>query len=188
MNMNEQSTLSSQKSLVIDGLLDLDEYKVYWFDYFKSSLPNTIIFWGLFAVGSVFVAYLFKSTQFGASFFVILASMLILIPALMYFFNYREYIKAISRYISELPENERHYSLIFTLDGDGFDCIYGKDFSHISWLSLKSAVEKKDFFSLLFRSQPLIISKKNFKNVANLQEFRTLLAAKLGNKATLLPD
>ncbi|HQU83028.1 MAG TPA: YcxB family protein [Pyrinomonadaceae bacterium] len=181
-----ENPISDEHSIVIDARIKLNDYKVYWFDYFKKSLPNAVVFWGIFALGSLFFAYILRENAVGFWFFVIASFFLIFIPALMYAVNYREFMRTVNRYISGLSDAERNFSMIFKPNSDGFDLVNGKNFSHISWSSVKSVSEKDNYFIMDFRSQPFILSKSGIKNESDLNELRLILSSNLGSKVKFL--
>lgn len=181
-----ENTTFDEPSLVIDARINLADYKVYWFDYVKKGLPNAVIFWGIFSLGSLFFAYLLRENAVGFWFFVIASFFLIFIPALMYLSNYREFMHSVRIYISELSDDEKNFSMIFKPNSDGFDLVNGKNFSHISWSSVKNVSEKDEYFIMHFRSQPFILSKGNIKDANELNELRLILSSNLGNKVNFL--
>lgn len=184
--MENHEPLKTESSLVIDARVNFDDYKTYWFDYFKRSLPNSLIFWGIFSLGSLFFAYLLRLSTIAFWSFTLLSIFLIIIPSLMYFFNYREFMRNVSKHISELGEQEKNYSMIFKPDSDGFDIVHGKNFSHIAWSSVKNVAEMDAFFIFRFGVNPFLLSKNNFKNEVETNEFRQILINNLGSKVKFL--
>lgn len=173
-----------EKTIILDGKVSLDDYKTYWRDLFFKELPNTLIFWGIFAGGALLIGLLFRNSPVGL-FFLFLSLIVVAIPVLMTLFSYRNFISASRKYIASLSETERHFNLIIKPDGKGIECIHGENFSFISWDSIRGAVEQEKYFSLQFRTMPFLIMKSDFQGEADITLFRNTLADKFGALAKL---
>jgi hypothetical protein len=178
----------TESSLILDCRVNLDDYHLYWLDRLKRDLPNTLIFWGTMAASSLFVAFLFRNDKFGFTVFIVFAFIILSIPILLTLYSYSSFMSASRRYISSLSDAEKNFQLIFKNDGSGFDCVYGENFSHISWKSVTEAIEKNDYFVLMLHRQPLIFSKSDFKNVEEVMFFRNLLSENITSKTKFLEN
>ncbi len=178
----------TENSLILDCRVNLDDYKLYWLDSLRRDLPNTLIFWGTAAASSLLFALAFRNDKFGFSVFIVFAFIILLILILLTLYSYSSFMSASKRYISSLSENEKTFQMIFKTDNSGFDCVYGENFSHISWKSITEAVEKNDYFVLTLRTQPLIILKGDFKNVEEIMFFRNLLSENIVSKTKFLEN
>ena len=176
----------NENSLILDCRVSLEDYQLYWLDSLKRDLPNTLIFWGTMAIGSLFAAFLFKNDKFGFTVFIIFAFVILAIPLLMLSFSYYSFISEARKQISSLSDSEKIFQMIFNTDGSGFDYIYGENFSHIAWNSITDASEKNAYFVLTLRAQPLIIPKRIFKNVEEIFFFRKLLSENVVSKPEFL--
>ena len=181
--MNDQ--IQTGQTIILDGKVSLDDYKIYWRDILIEALPNLLIFWGIFAGGAFAIGIILRNSSAGVFFF-FLSLLIAATPVLMTFFNYRSFLRASRRYVDSLPETDRHYNIIIRPDGKGIECMQGENFSFISWNSIRNVSEGKKYFSLLYQATPFLIMKDDFQNETDLRHFRGIIAEKLGAKAKLL--
>jgi hypothetical protein len=178
-------SIQTEQTIIIDGNLNLEDYKIYWRDIFIRDLPNTVIFWGTLAGGAMLLAFVFRDNLFGFSF--LLFSLLIAaIPVLMIVYNYRSFMSVTKKYIASLSELERHFNIIIKPDGNGIECMQGENFAFISWESIRGVFESEEYFTLEYRTTPFLIMKREFNDKSDIRLFRNMLAAKFGAKAKLL--
>src|SRR6185295_16064095 len=94
---------------------------------------------------------------------------------------------ACRKFVSALPESQRRIQYLFQLETDGFDLTHGESFSHVAWNDVSKAIEKPAYF-VLYRNrfQATIVPKEGFHSRAEVPTLRSVLRAKLGQKAELL--
>lgn len=177
--------IQPENTIILDGRVSLDDYKIYWRDQFFKELPNTIIFWGTLAVGALLVGILFRDNFLGL-FFLFLSFLAVAIPVSVIIFSYQSFMTASRKYVDSLSETDRHYNLIIKPDGNGIECLDGENFSFISWNSIRNVFEREQYFSLEFRANPFLIMKREFADESDIRLFRKTLADKLGANAKLL--
>ena len=91
------------------------------------------------------------------------------------------------KYFRKLPESHRRIQYHFQEDSDGYDVIYGDNFSHCVWKDVSRVIEKRDYF--IFSKNELenwMILKKGFHQPADITLFRQIVSQKLGSRAKLL--
>jgi hypothetical protein len=157
-------------------------FRRVWFDEFKKTLPNIIAFWGTAILLSLVLLSVFK----GETFFIFLTFTFIAIPTFIILQNYRGYISHGRQILALIPQNERQVILTFSQDDDGFDCIFGKNFSHIAWESIQSVNEKEDFFVFKLVTSYLYIPKTAFRNESESNFLRQIISINIGKNVKLL--
>jgi|GEM_PF-6874060 len=181
--MNE--TLQTDRTIIVDGKVNLGDYRIIWRDMFFRDLPNTIIFWGILAGGALLLAFLFRDNLFGI-FFLFFSLLTAAIPVLMLVFSYQSYMSATKKYIASLSDAEQHFNLIINPGGKGIECVQDETFTLVSWDSIRGVIEKEHYFSFEYRTIPFLIMKREFSDKSDIGLFRNLLADKFGAKAKLL--
>ena len=70
--------------------------------------------------------------------------------------------------------------------GSGYDVVWGDNFSHVAWGSVRSVVEKTRYFQFRFNKyDSYIIPKRFFHNESEQELLREILRSNLGSKAKL---
>jgi len=69
--------------LILDGRVSLEDYRDYWLEEFKGSLPNTLAFWGTLIVVSLWLVFLSRDSANLFVFFLFVSAFLFLIPLLI---------------------------------------------------------------------------------------------------------
>ncbi len=93
------------------------------------------------------------------------------------------------KFVSDLPESQRRIQYLFQPETDGFDLTYGESFGHVAWKDVLKATEKPGYFVLYQnRFQATIIPKEGFHLKAEVPTLRSVLRAKLGQRAELLNE
>ena len=178
-------SLQTEQTIIVDGKVNLEDYKIYWRDLYARQLPNTLIFYGILSVGALFFAFLFRESLLGFSFF-LFVGFIACVPILLSIYNYFSFIKETKKYIASLSEQERCFNMIVKPGGKGIEFMQGESYSLLAWESIRSVVEKENYFSLEFRTTPFLIMKNEFKDEADLGLFRNTLADRFGKQAKLL--
>jgi uncharacterized membrane protein (Fun14 family) len=153
-----------------------------WFDYFKQGLPNVAAFWGTGLVICLIALYFMSSKLFPFLMLFVIAAILISLIVM----NYQSYIKISKQNFANLSESERIVQLTFQQGADGFDCVNGKSFGHISWESIKEVTEFDDYFVFGRAGNMFYVPKTAFRNESEINFLRILLSAHLGQNVKLL--
>ena len=91
------------------------------------------------------------------------------------------------KYIADLSDAERQIHYLFNENGDGFDLIRGKNFGHIAWESVRTVVERPEYFRfVLGKYESLIIPKRFIIDKSDEMLMREIILSQLGSKAILL--
>lgn len=176
--------IRNETAIIIDGKVNLDDYKIYWRSEITKDLPGIISFWGTFAGGALILALALRN-DLGISvllFPLVIAS----IPILMTFYSYRQFMTATKSYIASLSEQEKHFNMIIKPDGKGIESFHGENYSFISWDSIGKAVETDRYFALEYKTFPMMIMKRDFKDSHDINVFRALVADKFDTDTKLL--
>ena len=174
------------EGLILDCRADFKHYRQYWFEHFKESLPNTLVFWGTAFVLSIICVYLFRNSMPEFLVFISLSGVIFAVPTLMTLFSYQSFIATTKKQFSSLTETERTYHLTFKPNSDGFECVSGKNFSFISWDSVKEINEKDAYFIFNRQTQPFFVPKAVFRDENEIRYFRNLLTANVTGSIKLL--
>ena len=183
---NEYVQRKGYRSMMENKILHLEydfneqSYQRVWFDEFKKTLPNIFAFWGTGFLLSLLLLILFK----GENFFIFLTFTFIAIPTFIILNNYRTYNSYGKNIVASYPKNQRQ--IIVTFATDGFDFILGKNFSHISWETVKNVIEKEDFFIFTLNSGPFHLPKTAFRNDSERIFLRQIISLNIGSNAKLL--
>lgn len=180
--MNDST--QTETAIIIDGKVNLDDYKIYWRDAIYKDLPNIVIFWGTMTVGALILALTLRN-DFGFSLFlfpIIIAA----IPILMTYYSYQQFMTVTKRYVGGLSEQEKHFNMVIEPGGKGIETFHGENYAFISWNSIGKAVEKDGYFALDYKTNPILIMKRDFKNQPDIEVFRNLIADKFETDTKLL--
>lgn len=172
--------------LIIDASVNLQNFRNYWFEIFKNSLPNTLVFWGTAIATSLLFTFLFRNSVNLSVFLLLVSAVLFTLPILIWYFSYQNFMRVSRKYVRSLSNEEKSFTLTFDFNGEGFECLQGKNYSFIAWDSIVSASEKPSHFVLVRQMHPFLISRTDFESQSQIEAFRLLLATKLGSKVKLL--
>jgi hypothetical protein len=176
----------SGETLHLDYDLSLQDYRRYWRDSFKKTLPNIASLWGFGTLFCLVMAFFFGDSARDFVIFTGIAALLFLLPILSTIFNYHHYMTYCKKILAGLSATDKNVHFTFKTGGDGFECMNGKDFSFTSWSSISTVSEEKDYFILLRRGQPILIPKSAFRGEEQLIFFRALIVENLAGEAKLL--
>lgn len=162
--------------------VEKQHFEKAWFDYFKEGLPNILAFWGL-AFALFLAAFFIPGQNF---FFGALAMIFLGIPATSAYLSCDSFMKEAGKAIAGYERLGNDMHLTFHSGSDGFDCIIGKDFSHISWDSISKVKEKNGYFQFEAACGNFLIPGSAFKEGFHIEFMRMLLSEKLGSRAGLV--
>lgn len=160
---------SNGETLILDGRVSLEDYREYWLEEFKSSLLNTLAFWGTAIAVSLWLVFLSRDSGNPFIFFSVVSAILLIVLLLLTFFSHYSFMAAARRYVGSLADEEKNFTYTFNFDSDGFECLHGKNYSFIAWSSFESVTEKLTCFVLVKQIQPFIISKTDFRNTSQIE-------------------
>ncbi len=171
------------QTLHLDFDLNPEIFRRVWFDEFKKTLPATLAFWGTGFLCSMLLLVLLK----GGAFFLLLSLTFAAVPAIIIIQSYRSHNVESRRMIAELKASNRNIHLTFAAESDGFDYISGGDFGHVSWKTIKSVDERKEYYIFhLSGSSPFFVPKYAFRHQTEVDFFRSLVAVKTAVNEKLL--
>lgn len=177
-------SIQNETTIIIDGTISIDDYKIYWRGQISKDLPGIISFWGTMAGGALLLVLALRN-DLGLS-FLLFPVIIVLIPMLMTYYSYQQFMTATKRYIASLSEQEKHFNMIIKPGGKGIESFHGENYSFISWDSVGKAVETDSYFALEYKTFPMMIMKSDFKNPHDINVFRGLLADKFVAETKLL--
>lgn len=171
------------QTLHLDYEIAPEIFRRVWIDDFKKTLPATLAFWGTGFLCSLLLLFLLK----GGAFFMFLSLTFAAVPTWILIQNYRVYNAEARRQIAELAASNKNIHLAFSTESDGFDCVSGGDYSHISWKTVKSIDERKEYFIFHLKgSSSFLLPKYAFRHDTEADFFRSLVAVKTGVEVKLL--
>lgn len=170
------------KTLKIEYEISTAQIRKIWFNYFKEGLPNVLAFWGTGLVICLIALYFMSSKLFPFLMLFVISAILISLIVM----NYQSFIKTSNQSFADLSKSERVVRLTFQQDADGFDCVNGKNFGHISWESIKDVTEYDDYFVFGRAGNMFYVPKTAFRNESEMNFLRVLLSANLGQNVKLL--
>ena len=171
--------------VLVDATIELGDYFHAHFDAAKTKL---II--GCLLVALVIVAFTY--------FFILIGEQTILwqlsplfvgLPIVAIAGQFLRIHASYRKYLGNLSESEKNIHYMFHENGDGFDIVRGKNFSHIAWESVRKVIERPRYFRfLLANPESLIIPKKFLRHGSDEKVMREILAFHLGSNAKLLSE
>ena len=91
------------------------------------------------------------------------------------------------KYIRDLSDSERNIHYIFHENGDGFDIVCGKSFSHVAWENVRKVIERPQYFHfVLNKYDSMIIPKRFFFHGSDEAVMKEIMVSKVGEKAKIL--
>ena len=90
------------------------------------------------------------------------------------------------KYIRDLSDSEKNTHYIFPENGDGFDIVRGKSFSHVAWESVQKVIERPKYFDFRLNSyESIIIPKRFFLPGTDEQVMKEIIVSQIGHNAQL---
>ena len=91
------------------------------------------------------------------------------------------------KYLRDLSATEKHICYMFQENGDGFDIVLGKSFSHVAWENVRQVIERtRHFRFVLNKYESIIIPKRFLLDSSDEALMKKVIVAKMGHKAKLL--
>lgn len=158
------------------------QFQKIWFDLFKRGLPRILAISGIAFVVWCLLLLLLEDTTWG----ILLAISYFSIPALIIFVNYFQFTKAAKDNFASLSDDEKSVQITFQREGNGFDTVNGKNFSHTAWESIKGVDEFDDCFVFKRAGNMFYIPKKAFRDETEIGFLRFLIRANVNQEVKLL--
>jgi len=94
---------------------------------------------------------------------------------------------SLRKYLASLSEEEKSLDLVFREPSNGYDVVWGDNFNHVAWKSVRSVVEKPSYFQFCFNKYQAFVLPKRFFHADSEQDLlRQILRLRVGSKAKLL--
>jgi hypothetical protein len=91
------------------------------------------------------------------------------------------------KYFKDLSDAEKNTHYIFPENGDGFDIVRGKSFSHLAWENVRKVIERPKYFDFGLNSyESIIIPKRFFQPGTDQDIMKEIIVSQVGHKAKLL--
>jgi len=91
------------------------------------------------------------------------------------------------RYLRDLSDSEKKIHYRFNENGDGFDIVRGKSFSHVAWESVRRVIERPRYFHfVLNKYESIIIPKRFLLHGSDEELMKEIIVSQVGHKAKLL--
>ena len=172
-----------------DRIIQVDttiELKDYFHAYFDTAKTKLII--ACLIVASVIAGFTY--------FFILIGEQKILLQLSPLFFGmpivaivgqFLRVHASYRKYIRDLSESEKNIHYIFHENGDGFDIVCGKSFSHVAWENVRKVIERPRYFQfVLSQYESILIPKRFLLNDSDEQALKEMIASQVGHKAKLL--
>jgi len=172
-----------ERTLQVDATIDLKDYFHVYFDAMKTKL----------IVACVIVAALIGGFTY---FFILIGEQKILLQLSPLFFGFPiavivgQFLRvhaSYRKYIRDLPESEKNIHYMFHENGDGFDVVCGKSFSHVAWENVRKVIERPRYFQfVLNKYEAITIPKRFLLHGSDEQVMKEIIVSQVGRKAKLL--
>jgi hypothetical protein len=174
---------TNDRILQVDATLDLKDYFHVYFDGAKTKL---------------IIACLIVAAMIGAFtyFFILIGEQAILLQLSPLFFGlpivaivgqFLRIHASYRKYLKDLSDSEKQIHYIFHENGDGFDVVYGKSFSHVAWDSVRRVVERPRYFRfVLNKYESMVIPKRFLLHASDQELMKEIIVSHVGQNAKLL--
>lgn len=177
--------MSNHRIVHIDVIIELKDYFRAYFDIARTSL----------IVGCLIVAVVIGAFSY---FFILIGEQAMLwklspllfgAPIVAIAGQFLRIHASYRKYLSDLSESEKNVHYMFSENGDGFDVVSGKNFGHLAWASVRSVIERPQYFRFVLGKPDLFIIPKRFISPGSDQKvLREIIVSHLGSKAKLLRE
>jgi hypothetical protein len=174
---------SKERIVQIDATIELKDYFHAYFDEAKTKL----------AIACLIVVIVIGAFSY---FFILIGEQKILLQLSPLFFGlpivaiagqFLRIHASYRKYLADLSESDKNVHYIFRQDGDGFDIVHGKNFSHVAWESVRKVMERPRYFRfVLNKYESLIIPKRFVGHGSDEQVMKQIIVSHLGSQAKLL--
>jgi len=174
---------TKDRILQVDATIDLKDYFHAYFDAAKTKL----------IIACLIVAIVIAAFTY---FFILIGEQKILWQLSPLFFGlpivaiagqFLRVHASYRKYLRDLSDSEKSIHYIFRENGDGFDVVRGKNFSHVAWESVRRVIERPRYFNfVLNKYQSFIIPKRFLLHASDEELMKEILVSQVGNKAKLI--
>jgi hypothetical protein len=161
-------------TLEIEYEMNADFARRVWFNEFRKRLPSTLAFWGTIIFLGLLAMFYYRQSAREFVFFSMVVGVVVAVLSYIYYSSYSQSMRE-TRDFDRVAGN--HIRLVFKADADGFDCINGKNFSHIAWDSVTFYEESAEFIILGY-SSGFYIPKSAFRSHEEISFLKSLVQIK----------
>jgi hypothetical protein len=171
-----------ERVLHLHVTLELKDYFRYYLDTIKVKILIAAIIYAVVTTG-----FIYFFTLIGEQETLLKTSPLFLgFPAVAIVGQLLRVHASYRKYLTSLSDSEKNAHLIFREPGSGYDVVWGDNFSHVAWGSVRSVVEKTRYFQFCFNKyDSYIIPKRFFHSESEQELLREILRSHLGSRAKL---
>ena len=91
------------------------------------------------------------------------------------------------KYLADLSDSEKQMTFMFHEQGDGFEILRGKSFTHIAWESVRRVIERPRYFRfVLNKYESIIIPKRFLLHGSDKELLKEIIVSQVGPKAQFL--
>ena len=169
--------------LHVDATIELKDYFHAYLDAAKTKLIIACL-----VVAAVIIAFTY--------FFILIDEQKILWQLATLFFGlpivaivgqFLRFHASYRKYLKDLSESEKNIHYVFHENGDGFDIVRGKNFSHVSWESVRRIIERPRYFRfVLNKYESIIIPKRFVLHGSDEEVMKEIIVSQVRDKAKLL--
>jgi hypothetical protein len=173
-------TESRDRIVQIDATIELKDYFHAYFDAAKTKL----------IIACLIVALVIAAFTY---FFILIGEQKILLQLSPLFFGlpivaiagqFLRVHASYRKYLRNLSDSEKNLHYIFRENGDGFDIVRGKNFSHVAWESMQRVIERPRYFHfVLNKYESIIIPKRFLLRGSDEKLLKEIIVSQVGNKA-----
>jgi hypothetical protein len=174
---------TKDRVIQVDATIDLKDYFHVYFDTAKTKLIIACLI-----VASVIAGFTY--------FFILIGEQKILLQLSPLFFGmpivaivgqFLRVHASYRKYIRDLSDSEKNIHYIFRENGDGFDIVSGKSFSHVAWENVRKVIERPRYFHfVLNRYESIIIPRRFLVRASDEDVLKEIIVAKVGPGAKLM--
>ena len=174
---------TEDRILQVDATVELKDYFHVYFDTAKTKLIIACLI-----VASVIVGFTY--------FFILIGEQAILwqlsplffgLPIVAIVGQFLRVHTSYRKYIRNLSDSEKNIHYLFHENGDGFDIVSGKSFSHVAWENVRKVIERPQYFRFVLNEYDSIIIPKRFLlHSSDEALMKEIIVSQAGHKAKLL--
>lgn len=174
---------SDNRILQVDATIDLKDYFHVYFDTAKTQLIIACLIVLAVIVGFTYFFILIGEEKILWQ----LSPLFFGVPIVAIVGQFLRVHASYRKYIKDLSDSEKNIHYIFHENGDGFDVVSGKNFSHIAWEQVRKVVERPRYFRfVLNKYDSVVIPKRFLMHAADQELMKEIVVAQVGGRAKLL--
>jgi hypothetical protein len=174
---------TEDRILQVDTTVELKDYFHAYFDAAKTQLIIACLIVALVIAGFTYFFILIGEQKILWQ----LSPLFFGVPIIAIVGQFLRVHASYRKYIKDLSDSEKNLHYLFHENGDGFDIVSGKSFSHVAWDDVRNVIERPRYFRfVLNKHQSIIIPKRFLIHGADEEMMREILVSRVGEKAKLL--